>query len=149
MQRERLQLMCTLLAEVEAGTWQPTGTKRDGQPLPYRWRPEHLFDLNEWLILVRPDCGFSACAIGHACLDARFNAEGLFTQFGASELHCMPPTYECVGERWLAWDAVVLFFGLTPWQAFHLFDYEKYPASQHTNPAAVRQRIETLLKATE
>jgi hypothetical protein len=147
MHRQRLQLMCTLLAEVEAGTWEPTGTRPDGTPLPHRWRPEHLFDLNEWLILVRPDCGFSACAIGHACLDRRFNAEGLFMQFGASELHSMPPSYQHDGQQLLTWGAVMTFFGLTQWQTFHLFDGDKYPTTEHTNPAAVRQRIEALLAA--
>lgn len=145
MHRERLELMCTLLAEIEAGTWEPTGTKMDGSPLPHRWRPEHLFDLEEWLVLVRPDCGFSACAIGHACLDARFNAEGLFAQFGASELHAMPPAFQYDGELQLAWLAVVRFFDLTQGQAYYLFDQDKYPANQYTNPAAVRQRIEALL----
>lgn len=147
MHRDRLQLMCTLLAEVEAGTWEPTGTRPDGGPLPHRWRPEHLFDLNEWIVLVRPDCGFSACAIGHACLDARFNAEGLFMRFGYSALHGMAPAYQHDGEQLRSWDVVVAFFDLTQWQAYHLFDYDKYPAAQHTNPAAVRLRIEALLAA--
>jgi len=147
MHRERLQLMCTLLAEVEAGTWEPTGTKMDGSPLPHRWRPDHLFDLNEWIVLVRPDCGFSACAIGHACLDARFNAEGLFAQFGFSELHSMPPAYQDGDELRLVWGAVMAFFGLSGTQAYHLFDFEKYPATQHGDPAAVRQRIEAFLAA--
>lgn len=147
MHRERLELMCTLLAEIEAGTWEPTGTKMDGSPLPHRWRPDHLFDLDEWLVLVRPDCGFSACAIGHAGLDARFNAEGLFVLFGASELHSMPPAYQDGDELRLVWGAVVRFFDLTQGQAYHLFDQDKYPATQRTDPAAVRQRIEALLKA--
>jgi len=147
MHRQRLELMCTLLAEVEAGTWEPTGTKIDGSPLPYRWRPEHLFDLNEWIVLVRPDCGFSACAIGHACLDARFNAEGLFMHFGYSELHGMSPLYRHDGELRMSWVAVARFFDLRHHEADHLFDWQKYPRLQHTDPAAVRQRIEAFLAA--
>jgi hypothetical protein len=147
MHRERLELMCTLLTEVEAGTWEPTGSRANGRPLPHRWRPEHLFDLTDWIYLVRPDCGFSACAIGHACLDSRFNAEGLFMHFGSSELYGMAPTYTHDGQPLLTWPAVGAFFDLTPGQVDRLFDPQEYSVPQRTNPAAVRQRIEALLAA--
>jgi len=146
MNRERLELMVTLLAEVEAGTWEPTGTTLGHQPLPLPPRPGHRFDMIDWVDDVRPDCGFAACAIGHACLDERFNQHGLFLQWGdPGQSHA--PMYSHQNRLHRSWAAVGRFFDLTPTQEDHLFDGDRYPYDQKKDPAAVRQRIEAFLAA--
>jgi hypothetical protein len=148
MNRERLELMCTLLAEVEQGTWEPSGLfDIAGQVLPLTERPGHRFDMVEWLDPVRPDCGFAACAIGHACLDTRFNAQGLF--IGSDGAGQSPaPFFEDKGRLHRSWAAVGRFFDLTPVQEDYLFDGDKYPYDKR-DPAAVRQRIEQALAKKE
>ena len=144
MNRERLQLMVTLLKEVEAGTWEPSGTTLGHQPLPLPNRPGHRFDMIDWFDNVRTDCGFAACAVGHACLDERFNREGLLLKFnGPGQSH--HPMYSHKGNTYLSWVAVSLFFDLRMMETDHLFDGDKYPYDQKKDPAAVRQRIEAFL----
>lgn len=147
MHRERLQLMVTLLKEVEAGTWEPSGTSlaiaRENE-VPLAERPGHRFDMIDWLDNVRPDCGFAACAVGHACLDARFNALGLYMLWnGPGQSH--HPFYVVKGHTHVSWAAVGRFFDLTPTEEDRLFDGDKYPYDQKKDPAAVRQRIEAFL----
>lgn len=60
MNKPELQKMIDMLEEVQAGTWTPdTGPHKAAS-----------FDLDVWGCAT--DCGFSACAIGHAALDDRF-----------------------------------------------------------------------------
>lgn len=144
MNRERLELMVTLLKEVEAGTWEPsTGLGLDALPCS-----THLFDMVDWYDPVRPDCGFAACAVGHACLDARFNQLGLFLQWdGPGQSHA--PAYIDKGRQHRSWAAVGRFFDLTPTQEDYLFDGDKYAYDKKQSPAAVRQRIEQALANEE
>ena len=139
MNRERLELMVTLLKEVEAGTWEPTGTTLGHLPLARLLPHGADFDLNVWITEIDSDCGFIACAIGHACMDARFNEQGLclFWREGVKT-----PIYNAEHEEWYA---VHEFFDLNPETAWPLFDPNRYPADQRRDPAAVRQRIEKLL----
>lgn len=148
MHRERLELMVTLLKEVEAGTWEPSGTTLGHQSLPLPPRPGHRFDMIDWVDDVRPDCGFAACAVGHACLDERFNQQGLFLYFnGPGQSH--HPYYQHQGHAHLSWAAVGRFFDLTPTQEDYLFDGDKYAYDKKRDPAAVRQRIEQALAKKE
>ena len=146
MNRERLELMVTLLKEVEAGTWEPSGspTTLAGVVVPLAERPGHRFDMIDWLDNVRPDCGFAACAVGHACLDARFNALGLCMLWnGPGQSH--HPFFVVKGQAHLSWAAVGRFFDLTPTQEDYLFDGDKYAYDKKKDPAAVRLRIEATL----
>lgn len=142
MNRERLELMVTMLKELEAGTWKPTGTTLGHLPLA-RLVPEGgvEFNLNVWADTTDPDhaCGFAACAIGHACMDARFNELGLclFWREGTKT-----PIYLADQEEW---KAVHEFFDLGPELAWPLFDPNRYTYDERRDPAAVRARIETLL----
>jgi hypothetical protein len=146
MNRERLELMVTLLAEVEAGTWEPSGTGLD--PLPPGMQPTHRFVMVDWFDNTLPDCGFAACAVGHACLDARFNELGLFMQWDGPG-QSPAPAYIHNGRQHRSWAAVGRFFDLTPVQEDYLFDGDKYPYDKKRDPAAVRQRIEQALAKKE
>lgn len=142
MHRQRLELMVILLREVEAGTWEPSTD--DLGPLPPGMHPTHRFDMIDWLDNVRPDCGFAACAVGHACLDERFNRIGLRMQWaGPGQSHA--PEYTVKKQTHRSWAAVGRFFDLTPRETDQLFDGDKYPYDQKKSPAAVRLRIEAML----
>lgn len=142
MNRDRLGLMATLLEEIEAGTWEPTGALINLQPFPWRC-PGHRFDLAQWCDTVLPDCGFSACAIGHACLDDRFNQQGLFLNWRTSAPQFAPGG--TVLPSPLGWLSVTAFFELGTSDAYHLFDRDHYPDAARADPAAVRERVEALL----
>lgn len=131
MDKERLELMVTMLREVAAGTWRPAAEAAH--------KPT-TFDLNNWLIAVdsagEQPCGYAACAIGHATCDARFNTLGL---------HATPEeTPQYLG--FFGWAAATSFFGLTYKQAIELFAEEAYTPSA-TGPLDVAARITSYLEA--
>lgn len=76
MNNKRLELMVTMLTEVIARQWQPdksamrTFTKN-------RFIHTPAFNLSYWGVENNRDCGYSACACGHAGLDPRFIEQGL------------------------------------------------------------------------
>lgn len=146
---DRLNLMIDLLNEVTDGVWRPAVnatidwiTEVDGK--------EITFDLRDWQVEEHKDgehCGYSACAVGHACLDSRFKWLGLTFVFGT-------PTYMGMAS----WSAVGGFFGVSPECASFLFsndDYQqpfsfkepnkRYP-DIHPTPSLVAQRIELFLR---
>jgi hypothetical protein len=122
--------------------------------------PVH-FSLEDW---AHPSCGTTACAVGHAALDAQFNAAGfrlavsekpLFRQKHARfcrTLADIQPSrfvehrhaYPCYG-RYSGWDAVCKFFGLTKEQAKWLFRPGSYPEPAESTPAGVAARIRGML----
>lgn len=88
------------------------------------------FNLRRWVLkdCYEPSwCGTSACAVGLACLDPEFNAEGLV--LGGE----FPRFLHHVG-----WEAVNAFFGLTYQQSEHLFYIGAYPLSKQTGEVAAR-----------
>lgn len=139
----RLKLMVKMLSEVEAGTWKlPKKTVIDGiDPISKHDAPEHTnqFDLAFWTYATKEvSCGFTACAVGHACLDRRFNKLGL--ELGSSD-----------EPRFLnrsSWDAVNQFFEIGSATSTILFVETRY--SNHLKGNAlvvqVRRRIEKLLE---
>lgn len=75
MNRKRLQLMVTMLTEVITKQWKPD---RDAIAIFAHERAVPEFNLNWWGITDKyADCGYSACACGHAGLDPRFIEQGL------------------------------------------------------------------------
>jgi hypothetical protein len=75
MNTKRLQLMVTMLNEVVAGTWKPV---KVSFPEYAEITEKEQFDLGTWYNKSsKADCGFSACAMGHAGLDSRFRKMGL------------------------------------------------------------------------
>lgn len=112
MNRERLSQMVVMLR----------GLPPDG-PLG--------FDLGVW------NCGTAACAVGHACLDPVFIAQGL-----TWDSHYDDPRY---GDE-SSWYAVETFFDLTGDEATYLFYSDEYPDSGlHTTAPQVADRIESFL----
>lgn len=109
--------------------------------------PEHL-DMREW------KCGTVACAVGHACADPQFNAEGLVLQLGdtiyTSDGSYTPlypalvgPEADAYFEPQQGFDAVTAFFGLTLSQATKLFLAGSYDTPPH--PMDVIARINDLI----
>ena len=150
MHTERLQLLVTLLEEV-----------RDTP------KPDTLFNLGSWAgeiavnpakhsltsqwlalssgrrqILTEGFCGTRACAVGHACLDPRFNALGLRLDDGNEGNF---PVFD--GST--SWEAVEKFFGLSASQATRLFYKEEYPQGCRTPVQGVIDRLKELLAPTQ
>lgn len=136
---ERLKLLHTLLGEI-----------RDTP------RPDTHFNLGTWydstvdflidyvdgggeLGGIDHSCGTVACAIGHACLDPRFNALGL-----KMCLYGYPETEGATG-----WVAVDEFFGLQGSEAHHLFDPDFYPNEINTTLAEVIDRLHNFITTKE
>lgn len=107
------------------------------------------FSLDDWTNVdgERPHCGYSACAVGHAMLDVRFNALGLYHVDGV-------PGYNGMTN----WEAVREFFGITEETAEILFapgtyDTEYDPLEDEdvstATPENVLERVMYLLKHGE
>ncbi|WP_417244238.1 hypothetical protein [Celeribacter sp.] len=139
MNIERLEIMATILDEVEANTWQRT--------VPY---PEALektvvptdapvrFNMDCWgfpsVASNDTPCGYSACAIGHAILDERLPE--LVT---AGHTPALMPQYGNIR----CWDAVEAYFDLTEDQADRIFNQDSY-----INPDGVRAiQVATRIRA--
>lgn len=144
MNKERLELMSTMLGEVVAKEWKfcPTA-KIEGEPVTGEVR----FDLWFW-VLDSADCGFSACAVGHAMIDPRFNELGL-------GLLRNEPFYRDgtgVGHGHTGWEAVQAFFGVDEETASNLFSNHNYYDSEtgdtmdRVPPEKVKWRVDKLLE---
>lgn len=121
MNTERLALMAKLLFEVSTKQWK-------GGPAVKLWNRRSQvepqkglkFDLLSWV--ERSGCGYSACAVGHACLDPRFNEQGL-----VMDLNYASPLYiDKSGYKRTSWMAVETFFGIGEKAAEYLFQKSKY-----------------------
>jgi hypothetical protein len=120
MNIERLRLMSQMLGEVVGGTWKPTAkVKPMLRAMPIEGNLS--FELRSWFGLTPDYCGYSACAVGHACLDERFNQLGLvFGDFG-------PAYVGPNGEEYAPdWEGVCEFFGLDTQTAEHVFSDSSY-----------------------
>lgn len=136
MNTERMQLMLTMLKEVQAGTWKPSvQAEPDGTNV---YHTKVAFNLNVWAGTTQ-GCGFAACAVGHACLDKRFNDLGLHIQFtGASSGF---PRYDGVGHTNTddSWHHVAEFFKLFTSEAVHLFNPVSYRHGRYSvEPEPIR-----------
>ena len=166
--KKRLQLMVTMLKEVRDGVWNPgpMTVERLGW-LPTAMAPTTIpepgsepvvedvvltFDLEQW---VAPhsdgaSCGYSACAVGHACMDPRFRELGL--NWGGNG-----PYYDGI----TSWGAVCHLFDIGRPTARFLFSDVSYLYGDDANeywslgawhksgatPQMVINRIELMLQA--
>lgn len=151
MNIERLRLMSQMLGEVEAGTWKPTTTKLPSlRSMPIDGNLG--FELRSWFGLTPDYCGYSACAVGHACLDDRFNQLGLV--FGDSGPEYVGPD----GEEFAPdWEGVTEFFGIDIQTAEYVFSDSSYfefgvhvewkrdGSRPPISPALVKDRIDQLI----
>lgn len=116
----RLQLMADLLKEMTVAvpvievTGHASRHFEEGEEVT---RVIEAFALDDWTNALgqlcsmdRPACGYSACAVGHAMFDVRFNALGLYHHEGN-------PAYE--GKT--SWTAVQEFFDISNRSAETLF----------------------------
>lgn len=118
MNRERLQQMVTMLRELPA--------------------THHIgFDLETW------HCGTSACAVGHACINPEFRAQGLDLYVNTKGV-AIPQYANLTG-----WDAVEDFFDLGMGDCERLFAEWRYPNGNGTTPRQVADRIEYFLENRE
>jgi len=124
MNIERMQLMVTLLKEVQANP--PVDTK---------------FNLKVWRVIE--DCGTSCCAVGHAIVDSRFNALGLVSENTGT--HSFIPLIIHPVTRLPTGEIVQDFFGLTDDQFCHFFMTEGYPNKSRTTIQEVIDRIQQSL----
>lgn len=150
MNVQRLQLMVTMLREVVAGTWHPTVMPpEDAEYGDYGQEPESIsevfthWDLRSWLSTdgSPKECGFTACAVGHACLDRRFVDQGLkFDEFSTPVIQVQ------VRGAWSTWledfDAAAYFFDISVEEATRLFSIER---GIYETPEHVITRIEDLI----
>lgn len=143
MNVKRLQLLVTMLNEVLAGSWKPAKIKLDLSDKIFEPKDQQ-FDLHRWFEPTpKVDCGFTACAMGHAGLDSRFRKMGLKLNRDTSGFDMFYNDLE-------GFDAVNAFFNFDDDDqiAFILFLASSYP--QHLKGDAliiqVIRRIEKLIE---
>lgn len=155
MNKERVEMMRVMLERVVHGSWRPTndvvGLYTDMRTIKFESDEFKVgsCDLESWRDRSTQGCGFSACAVGHACFDAEFIKLGL--KWGG-----MQPVY---GGR-EHFEAVDAFFEFEQYKTSRiLFLSSAYPpkfrCAFKNYPEAVREakmvalRIEKLLSMTE
>lgn len=147
MNKERLELMATMLQEVADGTWKgiPADHKVTIEFLGMKAKlfGQHIkhFDLEMWCY-HREGCGFAACAVGHAMHDPRFIAQGL---------KCDEQMFHPVFEDKDFWDAVKAFFDIKIETAMLLFLPSHYGGCIEfgVKPEQVKSRVMELLALGE
>lgn len=90
-------------------------------------------------------CGTSACAIGHACLDPRFNALGLTLRPARNDMCWPDPEFIDGPFQHHGWPAVKVFFDLSEGQAHYLFLDERYQTGVRTTAKMVQERLDQFL----
>lgn len=122
MNKERLEQMVTMLRTV----------------------PKERFNIAFW------DCGTAACAVGHACLNPVFQAQGLtIAETGFGDF--VPHVKDGGGHIRRSWDAVNTFFGINDETSTHLFCGHAYQSATadaddvEVTPDMVADRIVELL----
>ena len=138
MNLQRLEMMKQMLGRVVAGSWTPVQqlSVADKIPTPFPAIKLKNFDLSSWVEVHAPTnntCGFTACAVGHACFDEEFRKLGL--QFEGNR-----PVFEGRDN----WTAVHRFFDIYNTTASNLFSDSNYNASKE---AAVKHLPKTIREA--
>lgn len=138
MNIQRLEMMKQMLGRVVAGSWKPVQTlpSKDKIPTPFPAITVKNFDLSSWVerhAPVNKTCGFTACAVGHACFDEEFRKLGL--TFDGNR-----PVFE--GRE--NWTAVHRFFEITDTTASKLFSDGSY---SNAKLAAVKHLPKTTREA--
>lgn len=133
MHIERLALMLEMLEELASGRWQ---VSRKGYAGSSHRRPSFLPDV--WVTPMDDPLGHAACAIGFACLDARF--EGIYLD-GLEPCTRIPATARTHARLAKGWEAVCAYFGVSEPMARDLFGPDRSPGSI----AEVRDWLRALL----
>ena len=126
MNLERLEMMRVMMERVAAGSWEPVEFQGQndlsgrGVGGEFKGFVVKSLDLSSWACEIREPakniCGFSACAVGHACFDEEFR------KLGWSWVRNMP---EFDGKS--DWEAVDAFFDFKEcYTANHLFSSSHY-----------------------
>lgn len=130
MNIQRLEMMRVMMERVVAGSWKPeldpTVIGKESDYVVANDVAVAAFDLDSWACVIEtvPNtrvngravvCGFSACAVGHACFDEEFRKLG-WSWNGST------PRFGGVGGL----EAAQLFFDITYHQAGRLFLPEEY-----------------------
>ena len=91
MNKQRLEMMRVMMERVVAGSWKPeldpVAIGRETHKSVKNDVAVAAFDLDSWVSVIEIDpnkrvagnsvvCGFSACAVGHACFDEEFRKLG-------------------------------------------------------------------------
>jgi hypothetical protein len=100
------------------------------------------FDMNRWF--SKTDCGYVACAAGHAALDPWFQSEGLYLGFADDEeyLHSIP----CYGYK-MDDEALAAFFDITNEQVSYVFMPYSYPIiAWAVTPSWVAGRVREIIR---
>lgn len=100
------------------------------------------FDLEFWK-RSGPNCGTTACAIGHACTIPEFIEAGLQLHVDVQEEE--ETTYFVAYKNYISSSAVMEFFGLDYNQAMWLFYPLSYEDKDLRNPKKVATRIRKFL----
>ena len=136
MNIQRLEMMRVMLLRIAAGSWEPTPVLVGDELKWGGYTPDALvdikkFDLGYWVLndgTTKTEngnvCGFSACAVGHACFDEEFRKLG-WKWIGST------PTYS--GE--VAWDAVLKFFEISDGTDELMFMDDAYPYDEREDDA--------------
>lgn len=90
-----------------------------------------------------PDCGYTACAVGHAGMDKWFISRGLETDPRTGAIYFWPVdmSFGIAG-----WNAVKTFFGLSDVQSLYLFSPDYYRYEEWRDTHAVVKRIQDFIK---
>lgn len=143
MNKQRLEMMRVMMERVVAGSWKPEfdvtaiASEKNTKVTPDFEITK--FNLDSWASVTKYDetpgarklvCGFSACAVGHACFDEEFRKLGWSWEGSA------PKFNKSTGI-----EAAVEFFEITDRQARRLFMPDEYNyANKHRElPAKVRE----------
>lgn len=150
MNKENLQLMSTMLGEVIDGTWSGTPVAHKINFGPVKLFPERVesFNLESWV--DQTECGYSACAVGHACYDRRFQALGLAFNPAMDVPVLITKSMAIEGymtKQSTRWDAVSELFGISVETGKTLFldDYYSGYVRYGVSPKRVKARVEELL----
>lgn len=151
MNIKHLEMMRVMLNRVHVGSWKPTVVLDDGELWSNGYKSDAVvklndFDLAHWVLLdtftqqkTGVTCGFSACAIGHACFDEEFRKLGWeWSDIGT-------PKFE--GKS--AWGAVQKFFDIVEGTDDILFQDTSYQGVNHVTAKMVAIRIEELMTMGE
>lgn len=88
--------------------------------------PEHNVTKNEAEFLF-VDCGFTACAVGHACLSHKLRSEGLTYLLDPDRPHDISAiSMEPYFEGYYGWEAVRKFFEISDDTADYFFSDGEY-----------------------
>ena len=136
MNIQRLEMMKQMLGRVVAGSWEPVSSIPANERLTTEIQTLSIVsvDLNSWSELKtrypKNTCGFSACAVGHACFDEEFR------KLGWSWEGNIP-----VFDKLIGWYAVEKFFDIYERTAESLFMSQMYDSAHRSKYQHIPKNI--------